>query len=232
MVSVHDATTSPAEEDFTKEEGESQRTMSNDDSDDDMTNLCRILSRRQPLISTKEDPLDPIEWTVRKIIPIPAMYYWDYDPSSSINENTKTLGSDNDTASTTTTSERQDGDTCSPSNNNYWQSKLPWHLKAWHCAIYAAEISLAWTDRTVAQPIATVTGLNAPHFHYVTDHMTAEEWAAARRRLREQQQRQIVLTEDSETGLVMAVERESKRPISNHGGVTEPASDSIPREAR
>ena len=38
--------------------------------------LEQILSERQVVDMTDED-MDPIEWTFRKLVPIPAHYYWD-----------------------------------------------------------------------------------------------------------------------------------------------------------
>jgi hypothetical protein len=38
--------------------------------------LQKIISQRQVVDMSDED-MDPIEWTVRKVIPIPAEYYWD-----------------------------------------------------------------------------------------------------------------------------------------------------------
>jgi hypothetical protein len=38
--------------------------------------LQKVISQRQVVDMSDED-MDPIEWTVRKVIPIPAEYYWD-----------------------------------------------------------------------------------------------------------------------------------------------------------
>lgn len=38
--------------------------------------LQKVISQRQVVDMSDED-MDPIEWTVRKLIPIPAEYYWD-----------------------------------------------------------------------------------------------------------------------------------------------------------
>ena len=145
------------------------KSTSNDDDDDNdsvkgttaagATRMIRqALILRQPLHSTPDDPLDPIEWTVRKLIPIPETYYWEYTPPA---------------------------DVAVPEN---WQTTLlPWHVKVWHCSIAAADAALQWTDRWIAQPVASATGLTAPRMSHVTDHMTEAEWAAARQRLRVQQ---------------------------------------------
>ena len=133
----------------------------------DMQELRRVLSRRAPIQSTPRNPMDPIEWTVRKLVPIPETYFWDYHDESLPPE---------------------------------WRHQLPWTLKAWHRTIGAADSALRWTDRWIAQPVADAMGLTAPRMAYVTDHMTEEEWQAARQRLRAQQQRVL---RDSEQGVVV-----------------------------
>ena len=176
----------PPTQDEKKEEAEEEEDATlviddtKDDNEDDAeaaetwAEIRRVLSRRQPIHSTEDDPLDPIEWTFRKLIPIPETYYWEYTPPSSV--------------TTTTTSTAQEGET-----QDAWHARLPWHLKAWHRTIGAADRAMQWTDRWIAQPVAGATGLTAPRMSYVTDHMTAEEWAAARQRLRQQKQQRRVI---------------------------------------
>jgi hypothetical protein len=41
--------------------------------------LQKVISQRQVVDMSDED-MDPIEWTVRKVIPIPAEFYWDVVP--------------------------------------------------------------------------------------------------------------------------------------------------------
>ena len=38
--------------------------------------LVEQLSERQPMV-VDDDDMDPLEWMVRKVIPIPKVYYWD-----------------------------------------------------------------------------------------------------------------------------------------------------------
>lgn len=138
--------------------------------DEDMAEIRRALSRRQPVHSTQDDdPLDPIEWTVRQLVPIPENYFWEYTPD--------------------------EGTTALPADE--WQKLLPWHLKTWHRTIGSLDNGMKWIDRWIAQPVANGTGLTAPRMSYVTDFMTEEEWEASRRRLRERQGRVL---QDSETG--------------------------------
>lgn len=174
-----------------------------DDDDDDLVfeTIRQAVSRRQPIHSTEDDPLDPIEWTVRKLIPIPETYYWDYTPPP--------------TTTATTTAD--------------WQAKLPWHVKAWHGAIGAADVTLQCVDRWIAQPIASAMGLTAPRMSYVTDHMTEAEWAAARQRLQAQQQRRIVL-QDGDGSNKMVVTNQHGKPVREQ--FVELESNEIPTEER
>eukprot|EP00977_Amphora_coffeiformis_P010879 scaffold2558_cov172-Amphora_coffeaeformis.AAC.10 len=127
--------------------------------EDGMLEILQDLSRRQPMNSTEEDPLDPIEWTVRKLVPIPETYFWEYSPKQGV-----ALSSE-------------------------WKKKLPWRLKAWHRTIGTVDSGMKWMDRWIAQPVAAGTGLTAPRMSYVTDFMTEEEWEASRQRLRERKGR-------------------------------------------
>ena len=189
----------------------------NDDDDVNIDEIRKILSRRQPIHSTEEDPLDPIEWTVRKLIPIPETYFWEYEPpvsSSSLQHGGDESSSPTTTSTSTTTSKE-------------WQRRLPWHLKAWHRTIGVADAAIQWTDRWVAQPVANATGLTAPYMSYVTDHMTAEEWEEARQRLRAQK-RHVIQNDDSKANVIVATEE----GIPVKDGVLEVESETIPIDER
>ena len=136
----------------------------------DMEMINRDLTRRQPIHSNEEEPLDPLEWTVRRLIPIPETYYWDYTPPGYTNNN---------------------------HHNPDWRSQLPYKLKIWHRTIGMADSILRWTDRWIAQPVAGATGLTASRLSYVTDHMTKQEWEEARNRLRARTERSLA---DIESG--------------------------------
>ena len=144
------------------------------DHDESMIKILEDLSRRQTINSTDEDPLDPIEWTVRKLIPIPETYFWDYSPNG---EEGVVL----------------DGE---------WKNKLPRYLKAWHRTIGMFDSGMQWIDRWIAQPVATGTGLTASRMSYVTDFMTEEEWETSRQRLRERKGR-VLHDSETGDGFVM-----------------------------
>ena len=185
-----------------KREDNSDTTMIHeDDTSKTMKVIIQDLSRRQPIPSNPEDPLDPIEWTVRQLIPIPATYYWEYTPdgrernkdqnedtANAINTNTKNSNTSTSSGDTTTTT----------TFTTTWQARLPWQLKTWHRLIGWAEAGLHWTDRWVAQPVASATGLTESRWSYVTDHMTRDDWRAAAAVQRQRRQRYTL--QDSETG--------------------------------
>eukprot|EP00551_Chaetoceros_affinis_P007632 CAMPEP_0203665848 /NCGR_PEP_ID=MMETSP0090-20130426/3006_1 /ASSEMBLY_ACC=CAM_ASM_001088 /TAXON_ID=426623 /ORGANISM="Chaetoceros affinis, Strain CCMP159" /LENGTH=165 /DNA_ID=CAMNT_0050529557 /DNA_START=26 /DNA_END=523 /DNA_ORIENTATION=+ len=69
----------------------------------------------------------------------------------------------------------------------YWQTgnyNVSTRTKVWHRTVGALGLSLRVAER-VGEVLANITGLNSNRFNYITDHMTEEEWAAARRRAEE-----------------------------------------------
>lgn len=94
-----------------------------------------------------DEDMDVLEWTVRKIIPIPKKYYWE-----------------------------------DPPNPN-----LPLRTKAWHKTVGALGSVVRFTDR-VGKPIVESVERSS-RFEYVTDHMTEEDWEAAKQTAEERRAR-------------------------------------------
>jgi hypothetical protein len=132
------------------------------------------LSRRQPMPTSDDGiSLDPIEWTVRKLVPIPETYFWEYNP-------------------------RDDDDDMLRDDDQSWQAHLSWRLRTWHRTIGTAEATLHWMDRWIAQPVARTTGVTDSRFSDVTQYMTEEDWATARQTLASQRRQRM--QEDTEAG--------------------------------
>lgn len=120
--------------------------------------LISMLSERHVLnLSPEEDELlDPIERTVRFIVPIPKHYYWDVVVAAAQNEH--------------------------PAVST---NEIPWSIKVWHHAIASCATVGAMADAYVAQPIASFFGLTGPRFHEVLNSMTQEEMEDSARSIRE-----------------------------------------------
>jgi hypothetical protein len=124
--------------------------------------LCEVLSERYVLQLSPEDDalLDPLERTVRYLIPIPKYYYWDVLRQAS-NENPESFSI----------------------------ADVPWSVRLWHDAIGSADYTGAWLNQRLAQPIASWMGLTGPRFHEVLNSMTEEELQQSRNRILERKRR-------------------------------------------
>jgi hypothetical protein len=133
--------------------------------------LMEVLSERHVLnLSPEEDELlDPIERTIRYIIPIPKYYYWDIVLAASNRDHDATTTTS--TSSTTTTDD------------------IPLSIKSWHTIIGWCDHIGTWTNHRVAQPIASFLGLTGPRFHEVINSMSPEEFQQSVHVVRERQLR-------------------------------------------
>lgn len=133
--------------------------------------VIRMLSERHILQLTPEEDelLDPIERTVRYIIPIPKYYYWDVLKEQS--NNSKRTASE-----------------ASPITSD----QIPFSIKTWHTIIGICDSIGTWTNAHIAQPIASFTGLTGPRFHEVITSMTPQEIQQSQRIVQERQLRDQV----------------------------------------
>lgn len=133
--------------------------------------LIRMLSERHILQLTPEEDelLDPIERTVRYIIPIPKYYYWDV-----LKEHADESSND---------SEARGGPT------SITADQIPFTIKSWHTIIGVCDSIGTWTNNHIAQPIASYTGLTGPRFHEVISSMTPQEMQQSQRIVQERQLR-------------------------------------------
>jgi hypothetical protein len=134
--------------------------------------LIRMLSERHILQLTPEEDelLDPIERTVRYIIPIPKYYYWDVLKEHANNNNI-------------------DSEATNTPTNSITPDQIPLTIKSWHTIIGLCDSIGTWTNKHIAQPIASYTGLTGPRFHEVISSMTPQELQQSQRIVHERQVR-------------------------------------------
>ena len=127
--------------------------------------LIRRMTERHILQLTPEEDelLDPIERTVRYIVPIPKYYYWDVLKEEATNSE-------------------------APSNT-ITADQIPFTIKSWHTVIALCDSIGTWTNQHIAQPIASYTGLTGPRFHEVINSMTPQEIQQSQRIVHERQLR-------------------------------------------
>ena len=77
---------------------------------------------------------------------------------------------------------------------------IPTHIKVWHRLISGSVAVGEWTNRHVAQPLASGLGLTSSRFHFVTDHMTPQEMEQSRRMVQERKLRNQEMQEVPSTG--------------------------------
>ena len=66
---------------------------------------------------------------------------------------------------------------------------IPTHIKVWHRLMAGSVAVGEWTNRHVAQPMASGLGLTSSRFHFVTDHMTPQEMEQSRKMVQERKLR-------------------------------------------
>jgi len=113
-----------------------------------------------------DDPyMDPLEWTVKKIVPIPKAYYWTIpeknDPSSSAEDMSHSNELDND------------GEGQTP------RQSIPMKIKVWHNSICALAFAFHCAEKT-GEFFANIMGLTKSRYDYVTSTMTEDEWELAK----------------------------------------------------
>ena len=62
---------------------------------------------------------------------------------------------------------------------------VPRRIKFWHHAIASSVAVGEWTNRNVAQPVASAMGLTSSRFHFVTDQMSPQDMERSRRMVQE-----------------------------------------------
>lgn len=130
------------------------------------------------------DPcMDPLEWSVRKVIPIPKQYYWETSPTS---------------PSTSPTTERS-----TPIDTN----TLSKRTKLWHNTVYALGKTLHGAE-AAGGVIASFLGINrASRFDYVTSTLTPEQWEQAEKNAQEQKKKRAEYLKELEEEQVMKESR-------------------------
>lgn len=124
--------------------------------------INKILSELNE-VDMNDEMMDPIEWTVRKVIPIPKHYYWEVI------------------------------DVKSNPNQMVLQNKVSTTIKIWHNIISTFDTLQNYTTNNIAKPVADMTGITGSRFYYVNDWMTNRDLQNSKRyvdsRLREDSER-------------------------------------------
>jgi hypothetical protein len=151
--------------------------------------VLRMLSERHVVQRTPEEDelLDPIERTIRYIVPIPKYYYWDILRTKQEQEQQQQQ------RDSSTNTEVDSGE---PSVVSLTSDDIPYSIKSWHTIIGMCDYFGTWTNRIIAQPIASYIGLTGPRFHEVLNSMTQQERQQSKqivleRQLRDKIQRQV-----------------------------------------
>ena len=150
-----------------------------------------VRERHQVDVSSNNEDMDPIEWTVRKLVPIPAVYYWDVSIALESSEDKDDTVDSNDPMTREPTAKTPPAAPASQLQQYQPMSAdmVPWKIRLWHESIYSLCVAGDFITRRIAQPIAGVLGLTSQSsspFSYVFDNMTRQEWEASQQRAREQ----------------------------------------------
>lgn len=182
---------------------ENDNSPNNLDNDNDLccytpTRAQEIVRERHQVDMSKNENMDPIEWTVRKLVPIPAVYYWDVSvvmPSNDKEQDNTTLNNDN-TMNEISNDQIMTNDDASktapptPQHQPMSADMVPWKIRLWHESIYSLSRAGDLITRWIAQPIAGALGLtHSSPFSYVFDNMTQQEWEASQKRAIEQRRK-------------------------------------------
>eukprot|EP00527_Entomoneis_sp_CCMP2396_P004254 CAMPEP_0198137818 /NCGR_PEP_ID=MMETSP1443-20131203/1281_1 /TAXON_ID=186043 /ORGANISM="Entomoneis sp., Strain CCMP2396" /LENGTH=220 /DNA_ID=CAMNT_0043799377 /DNA_START=771 /DNA_END=1433 /DNA_ORIENTATION=+ len=122
--------------------------------------LLEILSKTT-VVDMNHENMDPIEWSVRKLFPLPAVYYWDL-------------------------LEGQPEDV----KKEIVETKIPLKIRLWHRLVASLDRAQHVINDWVAQPIAGTLGITDSRFSYVLDNMTDEELRTSKRIVAERKKKQ------------------------------------------
>jgi hypothetical protein len=125
--------------------------------------LLAILSQRHEVDLNAED-MDPLEWTFRKVVPVPKFYYWDVLKQQHHQPQQQEGSSD--------------------------AAVIPMRIKLWHHTIATMTGAYQWTEQKVALPLARTFGLTSSRFDDVAMYMTEDDRNASRRIVAERQQKE------------------------------------------
>mmetsp|Transcript_502 Transcript_502/g.1003 ORF Transcript_502/g.1003 Transcript_502/m.1003 type:complete len:186 (+) Transcript_502:81-638(+) len=122
--------------------------------------LVEILSKVTQ-VDFSDEYMDPIEWSVRKVVPLPAVYFWDLlkDVPEDVAQ-------------------------------QIVQDKIPRKIRMWHRFIGTMDRAQHFVNDWVAQPIAGTLGITDARISYVTDTMTEEDMQKSKRLVAERKRRQ------------------------------------------
>ena len=123
--------------------------------------LIKVLSERNTQVDLDDENMDPIEWTFRKLVPLPAVYFWDLLEGQP--EEVK---------------------------REYLQTKIPRKIRAWHRVIGSLDRAQHWMTDWVAKPLAGGLGITESRFSYVIDNMSEAELNESKRMVAERKLRQ------------------------------------------
>lgn len=153
-----------------------------------------------------DDPdLDPLEYSVRRFIPMPKKYYWestdDNNKNSNNNENNDEGNTNNNENSTDNDNNNNatrslENSTSPKPEKNSNKKDISLKIKTWHNTIYFLGKLVKGAER-VGEVVANASGLTSSRYQYVTDSMTEEDWQIAKeiheekRKKREQRKKEL-----------------------------------------
>lgn len=157
-----------------------------------------------------DDPdLDPLEYSVRRFVPMPKKYYWEStgdnnnsdnnenDDEGNTNNNENENSTDNDNNNNNATRSLENPTSPKPEkNSNNTKKDISLKIKTWHNTIYFLGKLVKGAER-VGEVVANASGLNSSRYQYVTDSMTEEDWKIAKeiheekRKKREQRRKEV-----------------------------------------
>lgn len=160
-------------------------------------NIGEILNECEEADLSDEN-MDPIEWTVRKVIPIPKHYYWELLASSSSQqqnqqENQKSQsqkkGFNNINADMLTLPSAHAVDDTMSSSSNY-DNYVPMKVKLWHNIFFFIVMLYKFGNSYIATPVADVLGISSSSANrYIHHGISDEEYENSKRLQQERKER-------------------------------------------
>jgi hypothetical protein len=154
----------------------------------DQTNGCVITSENLldivselNVVDMHDETMDPLEWAIRKVIPIPKVYYWELIPTTTSTTTTMTASSSHNTAPLVTTPTYDYGlndrnninivtnTTHNISTTRSMYSLIPIRIKIWHTVIAIFDSIQDWTSKMITEPIVSMAGFTGSQIEYSTN---------------------------------------------------------------
>lgn len=147
------------------------------------------------VVDMNDEMMDPIEWIVRKVVPIPKQYYWEII--------------DTNNPSTSATMNNEESKYNKNENNcNDLYSKISIRTKIWHNTISLLDNIQNFATKQIAEPFASGVGLTGSRFYFVTNTMTNNDMHQSQRYIQRRNNDDTTTTTDIEK-IIIHSERHS-----------------------